>query len=97
MYRRECDTHGGLRGHARLFSPLDRRNNITRVIQTAEDTRNIHALRMLYLIHQLAHIRRNRIHTQCIQSAIQHMGFDTHLIKWFGKGTHCLVWILTIQ
>ena len=97
MYRRISHTHRSLRCHASLFSPLDRRDNITRVIQTAEDTRNIHALRMLYLIHQLAYIRRNRIHTQCIKSAIQHMGFDTHLIKWFGKGTHCLVWILTIQ
>ena len=97
MYRRECDTHGSLSCHTSLFSPLDRRNNITRVVQTTEDTCDIHTLRMLYLVHQLAHIRRNRIHTQCIESAIQHMSLDTHLIKWLGKGTHCLVWILAIQ
>ena len=97
MYFRVGDTHRGLRRHTGLFCPFDRRNDITRVIQTAEDTGDICSLRVLHFVHQFAHVSRHRIHTQRIQSAVQHMGLDTCLIKRLTERTHCLIWVLAVQ
>ena len=66
MYRRMCYTHRRLRCHACFFSPFDRRNNITRVIKSAEDTCYIYSLRVLNFVHQLSHVSRNRVHTERI-------------------------------
>ena len=48
------------------FCEIDRRNYIPRLVQSAEDTGNVHTLGMLHLVHQPAHICRNGIHAQCI-------------------------------
>ena len=97
MYRRIGHTHRRLGRHACLFRPFDGRNDVTRVIQTAEDTCDIHALRMFYLIHQLTHIRGNGVHTQRVQTAVQHMGLDACLVKRLGKRTYCLIGVFTVQ
>ena len=97
VYLRIGDTHGSLCGHACLLRPLDRWDDIARIIQSAEDTGDIHTLRVLHLIHQLTHIGWHRIHTQSIQTTIKHVGLDTHLVEWFGERAYCYIRILAIE
>ena len=97
MHFRIGDTHRGLRRHARFLRPFDGRDDITRVIQTAEDTSDIRALCVLHFVHQLTHIRRNRVHTQRVQTTVQHMGLDTRLVEGFTEGTNRQVRVLAIQ
>ena len=97
VHLRIGDTHGRLRRHACFFRPLNRWDDVARVIQSAEDTGDIHALCVLYLIHQLAHIRWHRVHSQCVQTAVQHVGLDTRLVEGLGKGAYCYIGILTIE
>ena len=91
------DTHRCLSGHAGLFRPFDGGNDIARIIQTTENTGDIGSLRVLHFVHQLAHICRNRIHTQRIQTTVQHMRFDTRLVERFAERTHRLIRVLAIQ
>ena len=89
MNRRSGNTQGSLWGHTALFRPLDTWDDITGIIQSAEDTCDIHALGMLYLIHQGTHIIRHRIHTERIQTTIKHVGLDTHLVEWLTECSYC--------
>ena len=50
---------------------------------------------MLHLIHKRAHVVGHRIHTECIESAVEHVGLDTYLVERLTEGTHCQVWVLT--
>ena len=97
MYFRVGDTHRGLRRHTGLFCPFDRRNDITRVVQAAEDTGDIRPLGVLHFVHQLTNIRRHGIHAQRIQSAVQHVGLDTCLIKRLTERTNRLIRVLAVQ
>ena len=97
MYRRICDAKGCLRNHARFQSILDGRNYVSRLIQSAEDTCDIYSLRMLDFIHQFTHICRNRIHTQRIQSAIEHVRLNARFSKRCGKSTDGFIRIFTVQ
>ena len=90
-------THGGLRGHAGLLGPFDRRNDVARVVQSTENTRDIHPLGMFYLIHQLTHIGRHRIHAQRIQTTVQHVGLYIGIVESLGKGTYSLVGVFSVQ
>ena len=91
------DTHRCLCGHTRLFRPFDRRNDVTRIIETAENTGDIRTLRVLYFVHELAHICRHRVHAQCVQTTIQHMGLDTCLVERLTERTNGLVRVLSVQ
>ena len=91
------DAERSLRYHARFQSIFDRRNYIPRLVQSAEDTGNVHTLGMLHLVHQPAHICRNGIHAQCIQPAVEHMRLYACFPKRCGKGAYSLVGIFTIQ
>ena len=97
MHRRSSDTQGSLWGHAGGLGPLHGRNDVTHIVQTAEDTGDINALRMLYLVLQLTHIIGHRIHTQRIQTAIEHVCLDAHLVERFTECPNGSVWILTCQ
>ena len=97
MHFRVGDTHRRLRRHACLFRPFNRRNDIPRVVQSAEDTGDIHALRVLHFVHQLPDIRRHGVHTQCVQSAVQHVCLDTCLVEELREGAHRLIGVLAIQ
>ena len=97
MYGRMSDTERCLRYHARFERIADGRDDVARFIQSAEDTGDIHALRMLHLVHQPAHIGGNGIHTQRIQSAVEHVGLYARIVERLGKGADCLVRVLTIE
>ena len=97
MHLRVGDTHRSLRRHAGLFGPLDRRDDVTRIVQSAEDTGDVGTLRMLHLVHQFTHIGRHGIHTQCVQTAVQHVGLDTRLVKRLTERTNRLVRVLSVQ
>ena len=45
------DTQRGLRRHSAFLGPLDTRDDIAGIVQTAEDTGDVHTLSMLHLIH----------------------------------------------
>ena len=94
MHRTGGDAQCSLWNHASGLSPLDRGDNITCVVQTTEDTGNIHTLCLLHLVHQLAHIVRNRIHTQGIQATVQHVSLDAHLVEGLTESTHRQVGVL---
>ena len=95
MDRRGRDTQRCLWNHTCLLRPLNTGNDITGVIQSTEDTGDIHALCLLDLIHQLTDIVRNGIHTDGIETTVEHVCLDTHLIEGFTKSTDSRVGILT--
>ena len=97
VYFRIGDTHGCLGCHACLFRPFDGRNDITRIVQTAEDTGDVGSLRMLHFVHQLAHICRHGVHTQRVQTTVEHMGLDTRLVEGFAERTYRMVRVLAVE
>ena len=97
MYRRSRDTKGSLWGHACSLSPFYRRNDVTNIVQTAEDTCDIHALSMLYLIHQRTHIIGYRVHAQRVQTAVKHVCLNTHLIEWLTESADGSIGVLACQ
>ena len=95
MHRTGGDTQRSLWNHASGLGPLDRGDDITCVVQTTENTGNIHTLCLLDLIHELTHIVGDRIHTQRIQATIQHVRLDAYLVEGFTEGTPGQVGVLT--
>ena len=91
------DTQGSLWCHTSLQGIFDRRNDITDIVQTAEDTGDVYALSMLNLIHQTTYVGRYGEHTQCVKTAVQHVGLDAHFIKRLGEGTNCLIGVLAVK
>ena len=94
MHRRCGDAQRGLGYHACLLGPLDAGNNIARVIQTAEDTGNVHALSLLHLVHQGTHIVGHGVHAQRIQATVQHVSLDTGFIEGLTKRANGVVRVL---
>ena len=95
VYRRGGDTQCSLCSHACFLGPLDRRLDITNVIQTVKDTCDVGALCMFYLVHQGADIVRNGVHAEGIQATIQHVSLDTGLMKRLAESANGLVRVLT--
>ena len=89
------DAERTLRCHAALLRPLQCRGDVADVVQTVEKTGDVHALRVLHTVHHRTHVVRNRIHTEGIQTAVEHMGLDAGLVQDPGVGTDGLVGILT--
>ena len=97
MNGRVGDAQRGLRRHAGLKCIVDRRNDVAHIVQTTEYAGDVHTLSVLHLVHQLAHISRHGEHTQSVQTTVEHVGLDAHLIKRFGKGAYRLVRVLAIK
>ena len=97
MHRRIRDTKSCLRNHTCFQSIFNRRNDISRFVQSTENTCDVDSLRMLDFIHQFTHICRNRIHAQRIQSAIEHMRLNTRFFKRCGKSTDGFIRIFAVQ
>ncbi len=97
VYRRCCDAKCCLRCHAAFFGIFDAGNDVAHIVQSTEDTCYVNALCMFDFVHQLADIGWYRIHPQGIQSAIQHVCFDTCLVERFCKSAYCLIRIFSIQ
>ena len=95
VYWRRCDTQGSLRRHSCLGSPLDAWDDVSHIVQAAEDTGYIHTLCMLHLVHQLAHVVGHRIHPERIQSTVEHVGLDASFVKRLAEGSNSIVGILT--
>jgi len=95
--RRISNTQGSLRNHSGFLGIFYRRNNIAHFIQTAKNTSDINSLCMFHLIHQPSHISGNGIHSQCIQTTIEHMSLNTCFMQWFGKRTDCFIRVLPIK
>ena len=52
---------------------------------------------MLHLVLQLTHIIRHWIHTQRIQTTIEHVGLDAHLVERLTESTNSMVGVFTCQ
>ena len=83
--------------HAALLSPLDRRNDVTNIVQTIKDTGDVGTLLSLHLVHKGTYIVWHRIHTKSVQSTVEHVGLDTHLIERLAECTNCIIRILTSE
>ena len=94
MDGRSGDTEGGLWRHATLLGPLDTGDDISRVVQSAEDAGDVHSLGVLYFIHQCAHIVGHGIHSQGVQPTVEHVGLDAHLVERLTEGSHREIGIL---
>ena len=97
MNRRVGDAKGCLRSHACFKCILDRRNDVANVVQAAENTGDVNALSMLYLVHQLAYIGWNGEHTQCVQTTVEHVCLDAYFVERLCKGTNGFVRIFAIK
>ena len=97
VHLRVGDTHSGLRGHTGFFRPFDRGDDVTRVVQTAEDAGDVRSLCVLDLVHQPAHVCRDGVHTEGVQATIEHVGLDTSLVERLGTGANRQIGILAIE
>ena len=97
MDRGVRDAQGSLGDHAAFDGVLDRRDDVVGIVQAVEDTRDIDALGVLDLVHELAHIDRAGVHAKGIQTTVEHVGLDTRLVKRLRKGTDRLVRVLAIE
>ena len=97
MNRRIGNTHSSLCNHASFLCPFDGRYNVARIVQSTENTGNIHALCFFHFIHQLPYVGRNRIHSQSIETSIQHVCLNARLIEEFCESTHRLIGVFTIK
>ena len=75
------DAEGGLRRHACGLGPLHGGDDIADIIESAEDTGDVHALSVLHLILQFAHIVGHGVHAQCVEAAVEHVGLDAYLVE----------------
>ena len=91
VYRRSGDTECGLWCHSCLKSPLDARDDVSHVVESAEDTGDVNTLGVLYLILKCSHIVRHRIHTQSVKTAVEHVSLYTHLIEWLTECSYCRI------
>ena len=97
MYWRVGDTECTLWSHATFLSPLDRRNDVTNIVQTIEDTGDVGTLLSLHLVHEGTYIVWHRIHTKSVQSTVEHVSFDAHLVEWLTECTNCIIRILASE
>ena len=97
VYGRGGDTQRGLRGHAGLKRPFDAGDDIAGVVKTTENTWNVHTLSVLHMILQLAHVIGHRIHTQGIQTTVQHVGLDAYFVEGLAECTYSGIGVLTGQ
>ena len=95
--RRIGDTESSLRRHACLCCPFDARDNVSHVVQSAEYAGDIHTLRVLHLIHKLAHIVRYCVHAKRVQTAVEHVSLDADLIERLAESPHCIIRILACE
>jgi hypothetical protein len=95
MNRAGGDTQGSLRNLAGLLRPLNAGDNITCIVQSAEDTGNVNALSLLYFVHQRTNIVGHRVHTQGVQTTIKHVCLDAHLVERLAESTYSVVRIFT--
>ena len=70
------DAEAGLGNHPGFLRVSDGRNDVARVVQTAENTGYIGALGLLHLIEKLAQVLGARAHSKAVERAVQHLGLD---------------------
>ena len=76
MNRGVGDAEAGLGNHTGFLRVSDGRNDVARVVQTAENAGYIGALGLLYLIEKLAQVLGARAHSKAVERAVQHLGLD---------------------
>ncbi len=91
------DAQRSLGDHAGLLGAQDGCLEVAVVVEAAEGTGDIHALRLLDLVHQVADIFRNRIHAKAVQCAFQHVGLDAGLAERCGPCADRLVRVLPVE
>ena len=67
------------------------------VVESAEGARDVGALSLLDLEHQLAHVGGHRVHTQGVESALQHMGLNPGFMERGRPHADGLVGILAVE
>ena len=97
MYGRICDTQCCLGYHTCLFCPHYRGDNVAGVVQTAEDTGDIDALSLFDTVHQFTHVGGNGVHTETVQTSVEHMRLNTCVVEKFTESPHRMVWVFAIE
>ena len=75
------DGQGYLGNHAAFLGPFHRAAEVARIVEAAEGTGDIGSLFFLDHEHQVAHVLRNGIHAQGVQTAFQHVGLDAGFVE----------------
>ena len=94
VYGRVGDAECALRSHSALLRPLDGRDDVAHVVQTVEDTGDVGALLRLHLVHEGAHVVGHGIHAKSVQTTVEHVGLDAHLVEGLAEGADSLVGVL---
>ena len=97
MHGRGGDAERALGGHAGFLGPLDGGNDVAHIVQSVEDAGDIGALGMFHLIHKCAHVIGHGIHAEGVQSAVEHVGLDAHLVERLTECTDSFVGVLAGQ
>ena len=91
VYRRVGDAERALRNHAGLVGIADGGDDVAHVVQSAERAGDVSALRLLYLIEELAHVGRYGAHAEAVQRTVQHVCLYAGFMERFRPGTHGLI------
>ena len=91
------DAERCLRRHPAFEGIVDGGDDVAHVVQSAEDTRDVHTLCVLHLVHQTTDVGRYGEHAQRVQTTVEHMRLDAGLVEGACEGTHGLVRVLTVQ
>ena len=77
----EGDGEGSLRDHLPLLGVFHRELEVAVVVEAAERTGDVHALGLLYLVHEFAHVCRNGVHAKGVERTLEHVGLDAGLVE----------------
>ena len=97
MHRRCGDAECSLRCHSGFGSPVYAWDDVAHIVKSAEDARDVHALRVLNLIHKLPYIVGYRIHSQCVQSSVEHMGLYSRFVERSAESPYGVVRVFARQ
>ena len=91
------DAEGGLRCHASLRSPFYAWYDVSDIVESTEDTRNVHTLCVLHLIHELTHIVGYGIHPESVESTVEHVCLNADLVERLTESSNGIVGVFTSQ
>ena len=86
-----------LRNHSRLLGVFYREFEVAVVVEAAERPCYVGTLGFLHLEHEFAHVGRNRIHAQGVESSFEHVGLDADLVEGGGPLAHGDVGVLSVE
>ena len=94
VYGRGGDAERALRSHACLLGPLDGGDDVPHVVETVEDAGDVGSLCVLHLVHKGADVIGHGVHSQGIETAVEHVGLDANLVERLAECPHGIVGVL---